>query len=276
MERVPLTRLFFSFFLSVCLPPLWGRGLFPASEKKVHPRFDLTGEELTELLKDAPPALREAVKNREFLFLDLAVRMLTEKEGFFRLVDKSHPLPPDYRPEDPVSSRDIPALKTTRVLEFSRVLLPALLRMNRAAADQGITLVLGSAFRSYSYQNRVFASIVRRIGQKQAERESARPGHSQHQLGTALDFAPISDDFTRTPAGLWLSEHAGEYGFSLSYPRGGEEETGYRFESWHFRYLGVPACRMQELFFQNVQQRLLVFWNRYRGKLEAALIPESS
>ena len=80
---------------------------------------------------------------------------------------------------------------------------------------------------------------------------SARPGHSEHQLGTAIDFRSADDatppwqldDFADTDAGGWLRDHAWEYGFVLSYPRGEAAETCYSYEPWHFRYVGRDIAR---------------------------------
>ena len=90
-----------------------------------------------------------------------------------------------------------------------------------------------------------------------AERESARPGASQHQLGTAIDFGSITDAFAQTRAGKWLVAHAWEYGFSLSYPQGDEGITGYRYESWHYRFITKPGVLLQRRYFGNIQQYLL-------------------
>ena len=85
---------------------------------------------------------------------------------------------------------------------------------------------------------------------EQALKESARPGHSEHQLGTALDFRSAAgppawelDDWAQTPAGAWMAEHAPRFGFVMSYPRGEEETVCYAYESWHYRYVGRDVAR---------------------------------
>ena len=105
-------------------------------------------------------------------------------------------------------------------------------------------------------------------GRETADRESALPGLSQHQLGTAIDFGMISDGYEKTSEGKWVTAHAWEYGFTLSYPQGYEQVTGYRYESWHYRYLTRPGALMQREFFGDVQQYLLEFVNDNRATLE--------
>lgn len=82
---------------------------------------------------------------------------------------------------------------------------------------------------------------------KIANRYSAKAGHSEHELGTAIDFnsgegsAYLAKKFAETPEGMWLASHSFEYGFIMSYPKGQEDKTGYIFEPWHFRFIGVSA-----------------------------------
>ena len=142
----------------------------------------------------------------------------------------------------------------------------ALQVMAKAALEDGIKLLVSSTYRSYSYQEKLFARWVAIDGLEEAERESARPGTSQHQLGSAIDFGSITDDFDETSMGKWLYANASKYGWSLSFPKNYEDITGYRWECWHFRYIGVPACQMQRKWFGNVQQYMLEFidlWKKY-------------
>jgi len=135
----------------------------------------------------------------------------------------------------------------------------ALVAMANAAKKDGITLVISSAYRSYAYQKKVFEENVKEMGQAEAARVSALPGQSQHQLGTVVDFGLIDDTFAETAAARWLSEHAAIYGFSLSFPKDAEDITGYKWESWHYRYISPAAARMQEQFFLGMQQYLIEF-----------------
>jgi D-alanyl-D-alanine carboxypeptidase len=117
--------------------------------------------------------------------------------------------------------------------------------MAAAARLAGAPLAIASAYRSYSVQVAVFGSWSRLVGRSTALLVSARAGHSEHQLGTTLDFRGLGGgkpwsvpDWGRTRAGAWLSRNAWKYGFVMSYPRGKTDLTCYRYEPWHFRYYG--------------------------------------
>jgi len=117
--------------------------------------------------------------------------------------------------------------------------------MRRDAAAAGAPLAIVSAYRSYGAQISTFNGWVRQSGYAAALLASARPGHSEHQLGTAIDFtsaggsAPWAyDDWATTTAGAWMAANAASYGFVLSYPDGATAETCYQYEPWHFRYFG--------------------------------------
>ncbi len=117
--------------------------------------------------------------------------------------------------------------------------------MWETARAEGITLSIVSAYRSYETQRIIFNDNVARRGgdEEEANRFSARPGQSEHQLGTVVDFtapgAYLSAAFAETPAGLWLAENAHRFGFVMSYPADSQPITGYIYEPWHFRYIGV-------------------------------------
>lgn len=116
--------------------------------------------------------------------------------------------------------------------------------MKAAAKKDGIDLVIKSGFRSYSTQNRIYNNYVARDGQAIADTYSARPGHSEHQSGLAADLNDISDDFAGTPEAIWLENNCYKYGFILRYPKGKQEITGYKYEPWHFRYIGEEAINL--------------------------------
>ena len=169
------------------------------------------------------------------------------------LVDRSHRLPREYAPEDLVSlqSHGVPTLGSAEML-LRREAAERLKSLVADAAADGEELVVASAYRSYADQ-RVSYRRLRSIYGSEADLMSARPGHSQHQLGTAVDFTnaaagyEIWDYFGDTSAYWWLKNHAREHGFVLSYPRSKEAETGYQWEPWHYRYVGAKnAERLQE------------------------------
>ncbi len=114
--------------------------------------------------------------------------------------------------------------------------------MKSAAAKDGISLKIISGFRSYNTQVNLYNNYVKRDGKAAADTYSARPGHSEHQSGLGMDINQISDTFGSTPAGKWLNNNSYKYGFILRYPKGKTNETGYMYESWHFRYVGVELA----------------------------------
>jgi D-alanyl-D-alanine carboxypeptidase len=164
------------------------------------------------------------------------------------LVDRTHGLPTDYAPTDLVSLREIgvPTLGSNTMLR--REAAENLERLVASAAAAGEELVVTSAYRSYEDQRFSYERLVSIYG-AEADRMSATPGHSQHQLGTAVDFTnaavgyEVLQSFGSTTASGWLTRHAHEYGFVLAYPPGEEAETGYEWEPWHYRYVGGDNAR---------------------------------
>jgi D-alanyl-D-alanine carboxypeptidase len=116
-----------------------------------------------------------------------------------------------------------------------------------AEADKG-TLILNSGFRTYKNQQGLYNRTRDTRGLAVAEKLSARPGHSEHQLGLAADFSVkgqgcvIMVCFGNTESGIWLAENAHEFGFVLRYPKGYRPITGFQYEPWHFRYVGVELA----------------------------------
>jgi zinc D-Ala-D-Ala carboxypeptidase len=168
------------------------------------------------------------------------------------LVDRTHTLPPDYAPDDLVSLSEyrVPTLGSTEML--LRVEAAGhLRRLTKDAAADGEELVVASAYRSHADQQQSYARLTSIYGAEAGEM-SATPGHSQHQLGTAVDFTNAAAGyeiwryFGETSAYWWLKDHAREYGFVLAYPQSKEAETGYQWEPWHYRYVGAKNVERLE------------------------------
>ncbi len=196
-----------------------------------------------------------------FALLFHEVRDVMKKDPeLLRRVDKSVALPANFVPSDLVKLDGVfPYVVSKKGMQLRAPARDALVRMTEAARKEGKTLVVSSTYRSYDYQKTVFERNVKEMGKTEAERVSAPPGMSQHQLGTAIDFGSITDEFADTAAGRWLAANAGKFGFSLSFPKDMEAITGYRWESWHYRYISPAAAEMQERFFLGVQQYLIEF-----------------
>lgn len=114
--------------------------------------------------------------------------------------------------------------------------------MAAAAKAEGLNIYISSGFRSYSTQKSLYKRYVKRDGVEKADTYSARPGNSEHQSGLAFDVNIISSAFIGTPEAIWLHDNCYKYGFILRYPEGKTNETGYIYEPWHFRYVGVELA----------------------------------
>lgn len=114
--------------------------------------------------------------------------------------------------------------------------------MQSEAATQGISLSIISGYRSYAKQNTLYNNYVARDGKAAADTYSARPGHSEHQTGLAADINSLSQDWIYTAEGKWLNNNCYKYGFIIRYPQGKESITGYMYEPWHIRYVGVDLA----------------------------------
>ncbi len=164
------------------------------------------------------------------------------------LLDPIFMLPRGYSPNDlaSVGQANLSGSGTVR-----RLALDDLRAMGRAAADAGKPIGVQSAYRSYGRQQSLFGGYVKRSGFRAAALVSARPGHSEHQLGTTIDFksrggsAPWNGgDWARTGAGNWMKNNAWQYGWIMSYPKGQSPGTTcYKYEPWHYRYFGRDVAR---------------------------------
>jgi|GEM_PF-1369080 len=145
--------------------------------------------------------------------------------GGVMIANKTYPLPSTYAPGGLTSDCS-----------------SAFEKMKEAAAADGITLWIVSGYRSYSTQESIYWRYVRNDGMSEADTYSARPGHSEHQTGLAMDVNSLKSSFADTAEGKWLAEHCHEYGFIIRYPKGKQSITGYIYEPWHVRYLGVDLA----------------------------------
>lgn len=122
------------------------------------------------------------------------------------------------------------------------VAMEAFYDMQAAAAADGISLWILSSFRSYEDQDVIYNRYVAQDGRDAADTYSSRPGHSDHQTGYTFDLNSLEQDFQYDPAGKWLDKNCYKYGFIIRYPKGKESSTGYMYEPWHVRYIGVDLA----------------------------------
>jgi D-alanyl-D-alanine carboxypeptidase len=215
------------------------------------------------LPRDISANIRDGIASNPAFIIELFTILQTDPY-FWILVDKEHALSENYEPRDLVQLRNASFRVSRSDLLLRREAAESLEAMAAAARRDGLTLVASSAYRTYEYQVQLYQRYVREIGQQAADRISARPGHSQHQLGLVIDFGSIDDSFAATAEGRWLTANASRFGWSLSYPQGYEEITGYSWESWHFRYVGIELAEFIDSYFDGIQQYALRFIHEYK------------
>ena len=169
---------------------------------------------------------------------DRAQLSIDDPASIWAVVDKARPLAPlDYAPADlvPIGGHELRA-------EAAR----AMTDMFAAAAAEGLTLNVQSAYRSYDYQVNTFRNQVARFGEARAEIQVARPGFSEHQTGLAADIGgggcDIESCFATTAEGRLVAANGYRFGYVVRYPDGGQDVTGYKYEPWHVRYVGVELA----------------------------------
>ena len=159
------------------------------------------------------------------------------------IVDSTYSVGADYAPPDLVGADEA---GLSSYFQVRSIMIPDLRALADAAWAAGAPLAIDSAYRSYDTQVWTFWYWVSELGYETAIQSSARPGHSEHQLGLAIDFkasgGPDPWDYynfaTDSPTGQWLAANAWKYGFLMSYPLGQSAKTCYGFEPWHYRYVG--------------------------------------
>jgi D-alanyl-D-alanine carboxypeptidase len=170
-------------------------------------------------------------------------------EWSLTLVDTGARLTGEYVPPNLVSVGEAGFEGDFLVRAF---LIEDLNALRKAADEAGTPVALVAGYRSYEQQATLFERRVDDLGYEDALRKTALPGHSEHQLGTAVDFktpgeADVDRRWESSPAGMWMAQNAHLYGFVLSYPKGKSDVTCYAYEPWHYRYFGRGmATRIHE------------------------------
>ena len=149
------------------------------------------------------------------------VTYIVTQYGYTLIANKTYSLPASYAPG-----------------KLTKECSAAFREMQIAAEKSGIDLFVVSGYRSYADQQRIYRNYCADKGQETADTVSARPGHSEHQTGLAIDVNSLYASFAYTTEGRWLAENAWRYGFIIRYPKGLQGVTGYAYEPWHVRYLG--------------------------------------
>jgi D-alanyl-D-alanine carboxypeptidase len=197
----------------------------------------------TEPPRPSPTASPEPAPAPSF---DRTARSIDDPDSIWVVVDKLRPLTPtDYTPADlvdvPVTFANPPQLRQ----EASDAVVSLFAAF---AAETGLAMQSQSAYRSFEAQTRVYDGDVATLGRAGADLSTARPGTSEHQTGLTIDISALPGDcslsacFGDTPHGKWLAANAWRFGFLLRYPADKVEITGYEFEPWHYRYLGIELA----------------------------------
>lgn len=176
------------------------------------------------------------------------IQLIQDPSELLVLVNKNYQLSPDYVPNDLV----LPQVQMITASEnnyLRQEAATALEEMFQAASTDDIELYARSGYRSYQTQTYLYENYVASSGQEQADTYSARPGHSEHQTGLAVDVTSTSvgfqldDQFDLSPEGEWITHHAHEYGFIIRFQKGKETLTGFQYEPWHLRYVGKEVAQ---------------------------------
>jgi D-alanyl-D-alanine carboxypeptidase len=213
---------------------------------------------LPKIISDQVAELPESIQNianqvqpKPVTIFDPPKYSIDEADSIWVVVNKQRQISPlKYQP----ASLAFPAFAKPKVqnpfgLQMREEAAVATVELAAAMAEAGKgTLILNSGFRTYKNQQGLYNRTRETRGLAVAEKLSARPGHSEHQLGLAADFSVrgqgcvIMVCFGKTEPGIWLAENAHEFGFVLRYPKGYKPITGFQYEPWHFRYVGIELA----------------------------------
>ena len=158
------------------------------------------------------------------------------------LVNKYYYLEEDYVPANLEDLSNQYALNNMKMVKEAK---DAFEEMSKEAKKNGLKIIAMSTYRDYAYQTNLYNNYVKKDGKEAADTYSGRPGFSEHQTGYAVDIYNDDKsytDFHLTEEFKWMQENAKNYGFILRFPQGKENETGYQYESWHYRYVGLEAA----------------------------------
>lgn len=154
------------------------------------------------------------------------------------IANKTYALPQDFIPTNP--DQPVNADRSSTCLD--KTLMSAWKIMLKDATAKGLNIYISSGYRSYNYQVNVYNRYVKSDGAAVADTYSSRPGNSEHQTGLCFDLNTIEDSFQYTNEGKWVNDNCYKYGFCIRFPKGKDSATGYQYESWHLRYVGVDLA----------------------------------
>ncbi len=172
------------------------------------------------------------------------IKIITEPDIYLVLVNKTYKLPRDYIP----SNLELISTEFSNENKYLRTeAKEAFENLSRDAKALGYKITAVSTYRDYAYQEKLYNEYIEEKGLEYADNCSARPGHSEHQTGLAVDVEGSNndyDEFENSKEFTWMKDNAYKYGFILRYPKGKEKITGFKYEPWHYRYVGVDTAKI--------------------------------
>lgn len=182
--------------------------------------------------------------NRDYNYYEHDIESDTTKRKLL-IVNKYYKLTKEFQPEELTKINTQYAYDGNAITKEA---LDAYISMWQEAKNSELQLIINSSYRDYQEQEDVYKRFKASYGEREADKVAARPGHSEHQSGLAIDVFEINNQSTKTfeesPAYTWLKENAYRFGFIERYPKEKEYLTGYSFESWHWRYVGTEAAKI--------------------------------
>lgn len=187
------------------------------------------------------------------------VKKIENPDAIMVLVNKNYQLDHKYIPSD------LELISISYAYENKMLRKEAKEAFEKLSSDAnllGYRIVATSTYRDYNYQKKLFEDYVSKKGEAYALACSAKPGHSEHQTGLAVDVAGSNDDYDEFENAIefpWMKENAHLYGFILRYPKGKEKITGFKYEPWHYRYVGTEIAKI--IYEENLT--LEEYYNKY-------------
>lgn len=199
--------------------------------------------------KDSDKNTKITIENRNFIENKYSNEVnkeslrLGERKKDILIVNRQNSVEKEYIPEDLVVV-NVPGI---REIELTKEVSEKLEELFRDSRNEGVNLSAVSGYRNYEYQENIFNDSVQADGEEYASKYVAMPGKSEHQTGLAVDLfsegdVSLTEEFENSPEFKWLDENMHNYGFILRYPKNKEHITGYSYEPWHLRYVGVELA----------------------------------
>ncbi len=210
-------------------------------EEQTEQETEETTEQVTEI-KEAQTTTQAADESSSGFYQNIQITDVSK--GVLVLCNKNYKLPDDFQPAEITYIPENYYVKDGKEYKMAKVALDAFVEMSDAAMNEvGVNLLVISGYRTKAYQEMLYNHYANSYGKESADTYSARPRHSEHETGLCCDINMVDEAFKDTAAYAWMVDNAADYGFILRYPEGKEGITGYIYEPWHWRYVGVDVAK---------------------------------